>query len=49
MKNYLNYIFEGKIDDLKVKYKDVVPEEIFNYFLSNMAKKWMVLDQFCLK
>lgn len=39
MKKYLNYIFEGKIDELRVKYKDKVPEDVFNYFVSNMVKK----------
>jgi len=38
MKRYINFILEGKIDDLRERYKDKIPTEIFDYFLSNMKK-----------
>lgn len=39
MKRYINFILEGKIEDLREKYKGKIPEDIFDYFLSNMSKK----------
>lgn len=39
MKRYINFILEGKIEDLREKYKGKIPDDIFDYFLSNMSKK----------